>query len=151
MPVLKMTIPGEVKGLARPRASTFNGHARMYDPVSNLNEKGRLQVFLRDYLYKEGLSGHTKANPMGYSLEATAFFRCPKSMSKRTTEAALNDSMRVTKKPDCDNILKLIADAWNGLLWEDDAQLTEMRISKRYGETDRLEVTVSWTEVGNGN
>lgn len=37
-----------------------------------------------------------------------------------------------TTKPDRDNVEKSTADALNGIIWRDDAQLVDGRISKRY-------------------
>ena len=146
MPTLKLDIPGEVKGLARPRASSFGGHVRMYDPSSNINEKGRLQVHLRDAINREHLQRSLSCSPKGYALDVVAYFKCPKSMSKKSREAALNGDMKVMKKPDGDNVLKTIGDAWNGILWDDDSMVTHFSIDKCYAETEHMEITVSWEE-----
>lgn len=38
----------------------------------------------------------------------------------------------VTGKPDCDNVLKLIADAMNGIVYGDDAQIAQVLVSRIY-------------------
>ena len=49
----------------------------------------------------------------------------PKSWSKRQ-DAALAGTERPTTKPDADNVAKAIADACNGVVWVDDAQVVEL-------------------------
>lgn len=145
MPRIEMIIDGEVKGLARPKLSTVNGRARAYDPISNVVEKGRLQFFLKKTLLDLGLEGHEKADGRGYSIVVGAYFHCPNSWSNKAKAAALADEFRPTKKPDMDNILKLIGDAFNGILW-DDASVTSTYGYKRYAEKDYLRIVIRWEE-----
>lgn len=37
-----------------------------------------------------------------------------------------------TKKPDCDNVAKMICDALNGLAYKDDAQIVNLNVLKAY-------------------
>ena len=46
------------------------------------------------------------------------------------------------KKPDGDNILKVVCDALNGLAYRDDIQLAEKHIYKEYAEKARLEIVL---------
>ena len=66
----------------------------------------------------------------------------PDSWSKKKRAAALSGEIRPTGKPDFDNTTKLICDALNGIVWKDDAQITDARFSKRYAETPETSVTV---------
>jgi Holliday junction resolvase RusA-like endonuclease len=59
-------------------------------------------------------------------------FQIPKSFTKAQRKAAQDGAVLPTARPDCDNILKLIADGCNGLLYLDDKDVIEMRVSKRY-------------------
>jgi Holliday junction resolvase RusA-like endonuclease len=47
-----------------------------------------------------------------------------------------------TKKPDCDNMAKICLDALNGVAYHDDAQITNLIISKHYGENAKVKVTI---------
>lgn len=38
-------------------------------------------------------------------------------------------------KPDCDNLVKGVQDALNGIAWHDDSQIVDVRILKRWAET----------------
>ena len=46
------------------------------------------------------------------------------------------------KKPDVDNYVKLLFDALTGIVWLDDAQVTDLHVSKRFGERDEVIVTI---------
>jgi Holliday junction resolvase RusA-like endonuclease len=66
----------------------------------------------------------------------------PKSWSKRRQDAALAGAERPTTKPDADNVAKVVADACNGVVWVDDAQVVELSVSKRYSSTPGVMVEV---------
>lgn len=38
-------------------------------------------------------------------------------------------------KPDCDNLIKGVQDALNGIAWHDDSQIVDVRVVKRWAET----------------
>jgi len=57
-------------------------------------------------------------------------------------QAALTGDLRPTCKPDFDNLCKAFGDAWNGVVWRDDAQITDVMFRKRYGLQPKLIVTV---------
>lgn len=142
---IEFFVPGEVKGLARPRASTFGGHARMYDPVQNRSEKAILRQYLSDY-WDGGLAD---PGPKGFKVQLVAGFATPKSMSKKKQKLALEYRMMPQKKPDADNIVKLVLDAYNLVLWKDDSSVTEVNVRKIYTDTPGLWVNISW-EGNNG-
>lgn len=48
------------------------------------------------------------------------------------------------KKPDLDNVLKLVADALNGVAYFDDQQIVEMRAEKAFAESSALHVILSF-------
>ncbi|MNN32943.1 Endodeoxyribonuclease RusA [compost metagenome] len=66
----------------------------------------------------------------------------PASWSKKRQQLAEAGQVAATKKPDADNVLKAVKDGMNGIVWIDDAQAVEYRISKRYGATPGVRVIV---------
>jgi Holliday junction resolvase RusA-like endonuclease len=62
----------------------------------------------------------------------TAFFPIPKSTSKKNRALMLEDKLLPTKKPDSDNIAKVICDALNGVAYGDDTQIVKLVVNKRY-------------------
>ena len=64
-----------------------------------------------------------------------AFFKTrPKSYAKSV--------LHWTKKPDIDNLIKLVLDALNGVFYVDDAQVMRITASKQYDELARTEITI---------
>lgn len=73
------------------------------------------------------------------TVSVRVFRHLPKSTPKGVAEAA------DTGKPDADNVAKLVMDALNGCAYEDDAQVTSLRVTKMPRsriQRDRMEVEV---------
>lgn len=128
------SIPGKPQGKGRPRF-TRTGHA--YTPDSTAEYEKRVKL-----AYKQ--AGGGKLNGF-ISAGILAVFAVPKSYSKARSAAVLNATF-AAKKPDCDNIAKIILDALNGIAYDDDAQVVELHVGKRYGEADRVTVLLGEVE-----
>jgi Holliday junction resolvase RusA-like endonuclease len=70
----------------------------------------------------------------------TAFMPLAASWTPKKVAAALAGEIR-PGLPDWDNIAK-VCDALNGIVWRDDRQIVEGRVSKRYDPDPRLEIEV---------
>lgn len=66
----------------------------------------------------------------------------PKSWSKKKQAAAVAGRVVPTVKPDGDNVLKALKDGMNGIVWNDDVQVVNYMISKRYSLTPGVRVQV---------
>lgn len=72
-------------------------------------------------------------------LRFTAVFETPKSFNRALQAAAQTGKLYAVKKPDKDNIEKLITDALNNVAFADDAQVMGGGV-KRYGSPARLDI-----------
>ena len=63
-----------------------------------------------------------------------AQFEIPKSWTKAKKAAAEADEI-YPGKPDIDNIAKIVLDSFNGVVFEDDAQVYDLKVFKRYAES----------------
>lgn len=70
----------------------------------------------------------------------TAYFKPAKSWSRAKANLAMGKPH--TQKPDADNLLKLVLDACNGVVYADDAQVARMSIAKRWAAEARTEVFI---------
>lgn len=75
-------------------------------------------------------------------VEIQAFYPIPKSFNKQKQTAALYKMIRPTTKPDCDNIIKVVLDALNGVAYYDDKQVVSVSCEKYYGGTGYLRISI---------
>jgi len=129
---LTVTIPGVVTGKGRHR-TTRTGHA--YTPQKTVDAEREVTWYLRDAW---------RSPPIEEALSMTLEIRVavPKSKSKKFRELALAAGVFPTSKPDLDNVVKLLADAGNKIVWADDAQITRLFVSRRYAEAPGITLTV---------
>ena len=135
---MKFTIPGEPCGKARPRVVRPNGVTTTYTPEKTANYESYVKL---EFKQQCGIPFFT--GPV--SMEIVAYFGTPASASKKKISSMLMGLLRPTKKPDCDNIIKIICDALNGLAYKDDAQVVYVSLCKKYATVPRVEVSI--TEV----
>ncbi|MGP1505160.1 MAG: RusA family crossover junction endodeoxyribonuclease [Eggerthia catenaformis] len=128
------TIPGEPKGKARHRI-TKSGIA--YIPKQTTSyENWVKQCYLDNYEQTD-----SKAE---ISVHITCFFAPPKSVSKKKKQMMLDHQINVTKKPDCDNIAKIILDSLNKIAYYDDSQIVDLHVSKQYDEIPHVAVVIEY-------
>lgn len=71
----------------------------------------------------------------------TALFTPPKRTPKARLAAMLRGEIVPTMVPDSDNVAKN-CDGLNGVVWLDDAQVTDLHVRKRYAEVAGVEVRI---------
>ena len=77
-----------------------------------------------------------------------AYMRIPNSTSKKKKNLMRRGMIRPTKKPDIDNIFKVVADALNGVAYPDDKSIVDCQVRKFYSDRPRLMVIVRDNEKG---
>jgi Holliday junction resolvase RusA-like endonuclease len=132
--VYEFEMIGEPVGKARPRMNTRTGRA--YTPTNTkLYEYSLRQWFIREYPYFVPIESRVKVTIIDY-------FGIPKSTSKKKTAEMLAGNISPTKKPDADNIIKIVLDAMNNFAFKDDTQVTKLEIEKKYDNTPRIYIKV---------
>lgn len=130
-------VEGEPVGKGRPRASTIGGRARLYTPSKTKNYEQRV----KDEALKA--MGGMPYFETPCLVELSIICAVPASYPRKKREQALAGELLPTKKPDADNVIKAIFDAFNGVVWRDDVQATDLIVRKRFGETPHVEVRVT--------
>jgi len=131
-----LTIPGDPIAKARPKWAKWG----MFSPKKTVNY---------EVLIKETFAiCYPRFQPLTcpVSIVVDAYFRIPKSASKKKQMLMDSGHIEPCKKPDASNILKIIEDALNGLAYHDDVQITEAHIIKRYDREPRVEIQISWKD-----
>ena len=131
---VQFTIPGEPKGKQRPRVVTRGGFSKAYTPEQTLTYENMVR-----WCYKEQ-SGEMFDGELAVGIEAV--FQIPKSVSKKKRQQMLDKEIRPTKKPDADNIAKIICDALNGIAYHDDSAVVDLRVRKYWGDVPGVTVTI---------
>ena len=54
----------------------------------------------------------------------------------------LNNEISPTKKPDIDNIAKIVLDAMNKFAFKDDTQITKLEVEKKYGNEEKIVIKI---------
>lgn len=129
---------GEPRGKERPRVA--NGHA--YTPQKTKDYEHDMQTAWMSIGCKRNVYH-------GYvQMKVVAFFRIPKSAKKADRARMLEGDIRPTRRPDVDNILKIVSDSLQGYAYEDDKQINAMMIEKLYSDEPRVEVWLTDEGLG---
>jgi Holliday junction resolvase RusA-like endonuclease len=126
---IKVTILVEPTPKARPRHTVRGGRAITYTPKDTMMAEARIESKIQDALLDKG-AWFSEGMPI--RLEATFYRLKPKSALK-------NVKLPVTK-PDLDNYTKLLTDALEKYIYNNDSQITAMLIKKRFGDPPRIEL-----------
>ena len=126
-----VTIPGTPVAKGRPRI----GLGKAYTPGKTAAAEVALGWEFRE-VCREPLDG-----PL--NLAVSFYFEPPRRWRKARREAIEAGHVEHhTGRPDLDNLLKLVLDAGNCILWHDDAQVSTIVASKSVAKQARTSITV---------
>ena len=130
---IEFTVLGEPRGKGRPRF-TKSGH--VYTP----KETSDYEMLVRASLRK----AYPQLSPFEGRLRVyiDAYFPIPKSYTTKMKCLAHNHLISPEKKPDCDNIAKVILDALNGVAYIDDKQVVQLQVYKHYDDQPQVRVHI---------
>jgi len=131
-----IVIPISPVGKGRPRFRRIRNFVQTYtDKKTQEYEKTIAKEYIR-------LGGkHHRELPI--ALTVCAWFEIPKSWSKTKRDSALRGELNHTIRVDCDNIVKAVQDALNGVAYVDDKQIVRVYCSKQYGGSSELHIDIS--------
>lgn len=136
--MIEFTVPGEPVAQGRPRFSTRGNFVKAYDPEKSKDYKAYVKLVAMAAMSERSLKPFDGA----IAVSIRAYVSVPKSKSKKFRENALKGLEHPTKKPDCDNIAKILLDAMTGIVYEDDKQIIRLVVEKYYDEVPRVEVAI---------
>ena len=129
---------GEPQGKARAR-TFYNHRLGRSQSVTPTNT-----VLYENYIkecYKATESSEFWFDKEPLAMKIVALFEIPKSFTKKQRADIENGLLYPTKKPDADNIAKVVCDALNEVAYKDDTQIIDLHILKFY-TTQRPRVIV---------
>jgi Holliday junction resolvase RusA-like endonuclease len=130
-------VPGHPTGKARAKAAIGpGGHATVYPDQRTVNDEWNFLGLARPFLPARPLTGAIELTIMAHVL-------VPKSASTRKRQRMLEGKIIPTKKPDADNLSKLVMDAMNGRFYLDDVQIADLVVRRRYAEAPGMTITLT--------
>lgn len=125
-------VPGPPQGKGRPRAAVIAGKPRLYTPPDTAAYERLIAIQAKRAM--EGRQIFDEAMRVDIGINHAI----PASWSRKKKQEAMADIIRPTVKPDIDNVIKVIFDAMNGIVWRDDVLVSDLSVSRMY----------AWTEIG---
>ncbi len=135
MRVVVFTVPGEPVGKGRPRFVRQTG--RTYTPEKTANYENLVKL-----AYGAAAGGWMFPESAQLAIMIKAYYAIPTSKSKRMQNDMELGIIRPTKKPDMDNILKVVADSLNHIAYKDDSQIVYAEVSKEYAKVPHVDVHI---------
>lgn len=157
---LKFVVPGDPQGKARPRFARRGRYVSTYTPKETQSYEALVRYYAANARAQKGLKPISAEMGLGIK----AYFKIPKSYSKKRKEKCLKGDERPNKKPDSDNIAKIVLDGLNPKmklnhalhraenvqegLYLDDKQVVSLNVEKWYAEEPRVVITAVWQDDG---
>ena len=140
---MEIVVYGEPVPQGRPKFVRIGNHVHTYDPEKSRSYKQLVRFWVTQHLKKiDGFKPYENA----LCVDLTFYLGIPTSWSKQKRIQASQGVIRpIVRNGDIDNMVKAILDANNGLLWVDDAIITDLSARKRY-TADLARVVLKVTE-----
>lgn len=131
--MIEIVLLGQPRGKERPRFAKASGV--VYTPEKTRSYEAALKFAAQQVM------GDRPPLEGPISVDLRIVMPIAPSWTKRRQEAARAGTELPTKKPDLDNIMKML-DSLNLVAWVDDAQIVESTIKKNYGDKPGLWIRV---------
>lgn len=129
-------VPGAPQGKGRAKVAARGKFAHAYSPEKTVAYESLIKSqYAAAYPDAELFIGEI-------DMSIKAWFEVPKSTSTKQKLRMLSGCINPAKKPDADNIAKVICDALNGIAYRDDTQVINLHIRKRYAEKPGVDVWI---------
>ena len=139
---LKFVVLGEPQGKGRPRFSKGGPHVKTRTPDETILYENLIRSEYQRQCGSARFPDETQLD-----VRILAFYPVPSSVSKKKRRMMLDHQIRPGKKPDWDNIGKVVTDSLNQIAYRDDAQVVDAQVRKFYSEQPRLEVTIQAASI----
>lgn len=130
---MEIKVVGTIQGKARPRFNYWTKN--VYTPS---NTKNYEKLIKSQYTKADGV-----ISQKDISIRIIANFKIPKSYTKKKIKEIEEGNLK-PHKIDVDNIAKVVMDALNKVAYEDDRQIVNLEVSKRYTkEEENIQIFIT--------
>lgn len=134
---IRFSIPGSPFGKQRPKFSRRGQYVKTYTPDETVRYENLVKL-----MYQQAAKGKMFSSDAMLDVRIIAYYSIPKSVSKKKRKAMLEHKIRPVKKPDWDNIGKIICDSLNLVAYHDDSAVVDAQVRKFYSENPRVDVSI---------
>lgn len=124
-------VPGEPRGKGRPRV-TRNG---TYTDSETKAYEQKIVAY-----YRKSYGAFRYPDNSFITVKVIAHYPIPKRATKAQLAAMQAGKIFPSRKPDIDNVLKVVLDALNGVAYKDDSRVVHVEAEKKYSFDPRLEI-----------
>lgn len=135
--MLTFTVPGEPRGKGRPR---FSRNGTVYTDSKTRAYENKIVD-----CYRDANGAMRAADPAFVAVDVVAYLPIPRRSTKAQVAGMIGKEILPSKKPDVDNILKIVLDALNGIAYKDDSRVYRASCVKYYASDPHLEITIEET------
>lgn len=134
---VSFTVLGEPQGKGRPRFRKVGSFVQTYTPDKTASYENLVRIE-----YERQCNGFRFEDGEMLDLRIYAYYGIPKSKPKKTKAAMAAGTIRPVKKPDMDNVVKVVADSLNNVAYKDDTQIVDAMVRKFYSDMPRITVVI---------
>lgn len=134
----RLVIQGAPVAKGRPKLGTVNGHAMAFTPKKTRN----YESIVRETAVREWNRPILQNVPV--TMHSIFFLPIAQSWPKKRQQAARFGVALPIAKPDLSNLAKAIEDGMNGVVYYDDSLLVKTTNEKRYADSPRVEIVLTW-------
>ena len=127
-------VPGKIIGKQRPRVNMYTGNVYTPNKTKDYEDWIKQNFFIKYPNYK------TIENRV--NIEIIAYIKIPKNVAKEDIQKMLDDKISPQKKPDIDNIVKIVLDGLNDYVLKDDIQVSKISVQKKYAQEEKLYIKI---------
>ncbi len=155
--MISFSIPGKPMGKGRPRASSRNGKVFMRTPEETASYENLVKLYFSKEVDRREVDSLIVDNEKpfekltGYvSAIIICYYPIPESFNYKKKSQARDGILRPDKKPDSDNIAKIILDSLNNIAYDDDKQVVDLEVQKWYSDEPRVLVRLEKSAENGG-
>lgn len=130
---------GDPKAQGRPRAAKRGKFIQVYDDPKSRKAKEKLAVIVQQKAPEKLLDCPLQVDLAFYLPRPKSHYGTGKNEGQLKMQFAY---IYHTKKPDIDNLRKLVMDAMTGIFWRDDSLVCRGATVKEYSERPRTEIRI---------
>lgn len=134
---ITFSVPGQPFGKQRPKFSRAKTYVKTYTPDETVRYENLVKL-----MYQQAAKGKMFDRNTMLGITIVAYYAIPKSTSRKKEKDMIEHKIRPVKKPDWDNIGKIICDSLNLVAYHDDSAVVEAQVSKFYSDNPRVDVTI---------